>query len=309
MKSVTLVKKSPDQKVGVGLREKGGAIYIKKISKSGLFANSELGVDDKVLSINGKRFAENQTLEEYKEMTLDDENIEKITIVVRKAGARASTSKSRKKKKFKKEVHLNPDGTPVLGSAFGFGVAQEEAERVQVMCKATKATDGQDVGLAFVKVGDKLFVSGISGDSIFHPDRLDDDGAGGDGQLEFGDRVASVNDTNFMSYADVDYALALLRKQSTRECVLYVEKGWNVLRSGHVDPIHFDPSLAKRGKVRHKPTAAARTAAGADRGDDDGDSASSEEVPNNEPPDSKGAAPSTKDDGEGEEGEKMWWDT
>mmetsp|Transcript_42764 Transcript_42764/g.103445 ORF Transcript_42764/g.103445 Transcript_42764/m.103445 type:complete len:372 (+) Transcript_42764:98-1213(+) len=247
MISVTLTKEKPDQKVGVELKqEKDGSIFIKKISKNGLFHGSELEGGDKVLSINGKRIQKHQRLEDYIEATLDNENLEKITIVGRKASAWGNSPKpDAEKKVFKKEIKLNPDGTPIPYGETG----NEEEEKEQFMVKATKEKEGQEVGVAFVKVGDKVFVSGIAPDSIFHPSKAS--GEEGATSLEYGDRIAGVNDTNFMNYADPALASKLLAKKSAMECELYVEKGWNVLGTGHVDPIHYDPSLARGGKERY----------------------------------------------------------
>ncbi|CAJ1934624.1 unnamed protein product [Cylindrotheca closterium] len=311
MISVTLTKKSPDQKFGVDLKQdKDGTVFVKKISKSGLFHGSELEVEDKILSINGKRITKRQTLVEYMEETVDNETIEKITIVAKKPSAWGkSPTPDGEKKVFKKEIKLNPDGTPIpYELADGMG---DEEEKEQIMIKATKGKDGQDVGVAFTKVGDKLFVCGISADSIFHPSK----NTGGGPQLEFGDRVASVNDTNFMNYADAAFATKLLGKKSAKECVLYVEKGWEILGTGHVDPIHFDPSLARGGKARY---AEPKKETKAEPESDDNGSISSDEIPSEsedekEPegsgvakPDLKEVAPPPKDDTPVDGG--MWWD-
>ncbi|KAL3936295.1 MAG: hypothetical protein SGBAC_008362 [Bacillariaceae sp.] len=314
MISVTRTKESADQKVGVELKQdKDGAIFIKKISKNGLFKGNELEVGDKVLSISGKRIEKNQSLEDYVEATLDNENLEKITIVGRKQTAWGKTTPTKGEKKvFKKEFKLDANGIPILYGSEENAKAVDDEEKVQVLCKATKEKEGQAVGVTFVKVGDKLFVSGISAESIFHPSKKQEDGEGV--ELEFGDRIASVNDTNFMSYADAAYAEKLLNKKSARECTLYVEKGWDILGTGHVDPIHYDPTLARGGKARYAKKEEPEPESDAD--DSSVEVASKDgSIEEKEPegsgiakPDLKAVAPPPKDD-EPITDEGMWWDT
>ena len=303
--SITKTKESPDQEVSVTLKQDAeGVICIKKISKSGLFHHTELEVDDKVMSINGHRLAKNETLEDFMEATLDNENATKITIVAKKPSAWGKVEPEEEAKTFKKEFRLSAGGTPL--SYDDERLQQEEEEKVQKVVKAKKEKEGQPVGVTFVKVGDKLFVSGIATDSIFHPDMKPK----GSAELEFGDRIASVNDTNFMSYADGDYATKLLEKRSAMECVLYVEKGWNVLGPGHVDPIHFDPTLVRGGKARYAPKVEEEP----EDAESEVEISDSEDEGEKEPegsgiakPDLKEVAPPPKDDAP-LDGDKMWWD-
>jgi len=248
--SVSKKKESPDQKVGVALKQDiDGVVFIKKIAKSGIFHETELQVDDQVLSINHRRLGANETLDEYIESTLNNPEAEKITIVVRKADSVQSP-----KKHFERELRRSAGGTLEKPDP-------EEKDKEQHMVKGIKKKGSQKVGVTFVKVGDKLFVSGISSKSIFHFSKKPKVSA----ELEFGDRIVAVNDTNFMNYADEKLAEKLLAKSSVMECVLYVEKGWDVLNRSHVDKKHFDPKLERGGK--HYPPAAPSLAE--DLSDDD----------------------------------------
>ena len=52
--SLTVKKTDPDQKVGIGLVKQKGGVFVTKLSKHGLFQGTEIGINDKILSINGQ---------------------------------------------------------------------------------------------------------------------------------------------------------------------------------------------------------------------------------------------------------------
>jgi hypothetical protein len=190
------------------------------------------------------------------------------------------------KQAFKKDVGLGTDGSVNLHMhPSDFLKDQDEDARPQVLVRAEKKEEGEDVGVAFKKIGENLYVSGIASGSMFLER----------GFLELGDRICAVNDTNFMDYADAAFATKLLNKSTVMKCEMYVEKGWNALNiPDDVDPCHFDKNLGKS-----KPKAAAAPVP----------ESKSEEVAEPEPKKKEKAAPPPPKKKEEESGEvKMWWD-
>jgi hypothetical protein len=188
------------------------------------------------------------------------------------------------KKVYKKDANLSADGSvnPHLHPA-DFLKEQDDDDdaRPQVCVRAEKKEEGQDVGVTFKKVGENVYVSGIASDSIFL-----------ESGLELGDRICSVNDTNFMSYADATFASKLLNKKKVMEGVMYVEKGWDQLNiPGDVDTCHFDTNPGKpKPKPKPKPAAAP------------------EPKPEPEPKKKEEASPPPPKKKEEPGVEKMWWD-
>jgi C-terminal processing protease CtpA/Prc len=90
---------------------------------------------------------------------------------------------------------------------------QEDDGKEQIAIIANKIFAKQDIGVRFVDQDNMIFVSHITHDSIFL-----------DTELELGDRVVSVNEMNFMTYADSNYAGKLIAK-AAKAVTLVVEKG------------------------------------------------------------------------------------
>eukprot|EP00980_Cylindrotheca_fusiformis_P021440 scaffold8301_cov184-Cylindrotheca_fusiformis.AAC.8 len=257
--SVTVRKSDPNQKAGVKVVQRQDGIYITGITKNGLLDNTQIAVGDKLLSINGKRLRRGEDTHDF--MKLISTSRDKVTMVVKKANSKRTNSIPPKKEKVpqklvQKEAFRKPDGSfdyeinPELTS-YQKAVAANVDDKEQILVPAKKYFREQDCGLTFKKKRDMLFVNGITLDSIFK-----------DTQLEFGDRVVSVNDVNFMTYADANYAATLL-KRAKGDVNIIVEKGWAEMDMNvDVDPHHDKPcrvSVARpdvafgNNTVDHKP--------------------------------------------------------
>jgi PDZ domain-containing secreted protein len=239
--SVTIKKTDPDQKAGIKLAQKQGGLYVTGILENGFFHGSEIEADDKILSLNGKRLQPGENIKDFMSniSTLGD----KVTIVVKKANmqpsrtARSMSPTKRRKKLVKKLQARQADGSydgginPTLKRYEEATSDGENEEYDQHRIRAQKLLPKQGAGVLFKKLGDMLFVSGIALDSVFR-----------DTVLALGDRVVSVNDVNFMSYADGPYATTLL-KRGNDEVSLVVEKGWKEFnKEKDVDEHHDKPS-------------------------------------------------------------------
>lgn len=240
--SVTVKKDDPNEKAGLKMVQKQGGIFITKITENGLFHGTELEVDDRVLSINGKRIRPGESAQDFmNHITISKD---KVTIVVKKAklkprsAARSlspSGQRRRRKKIVTKQVGRNADGSfdynidPTLENYVKETGELDDKEQFRI--RAKKIFEKQGAGVAFKKIDDMLFVSGISLDSIFR-----------DTNLMLGDRAVSINGTNFMSYVDKTYAETIL-KRAKGECELVVERGWdNFNADNDVDELHDKPS-------------------------------------------------------------------
>jgi len=108
---------------------------------------------------------------------------------------------------------------------------EKEDEKEQLSITANKMFTKQDIGLTFKHIDNMIFISSISLDSIYQ-----------DTEIELGDRVVSVNGTNFMSYGDVKYVRKLIQK-APKEITITVEKGHkNFNPIVDVDPRHSMPT-------------------------------------------------------------------
>ena len=164
--SVTVKKTDPDQKVGIGLvkqQKNGGGVFVTKLSKHGLFQNTEIEIDDKILSINGNRIGKDESIDDFMQHIITA--TEKVTIVVKKANVDPSsrarsksptrpgtgTGGSRKKKMFTKDV-LNSDGSfnpnvdPSVSSYTKATGADDDKAQIRIRVK--KDVEGQRSGLA-----------------------------------------------------------------------------------------------------------------------------------------------------------------
>eukprot|EP00980_Cylindrotheca_fusiformis_P001165 scaffold321_cov95-Cylindrotheca_fusiformis.AAC.6 len=191
------------------------------------------------------------------------------------------------KKKYHKEVILTADGSvdPNITPEDILRGPIDDDDLPQICVKAEKQEEGQDVGLTFKKIDANIYVSGIKSDSIFR-----------DSELELGDRICSVNDTNFMSYADPTFAVKLLNKKKVMECVMYVERGWNRLKiPDDVDACHYDKNP---GAPKSKPAPPPEP-------EPEPEPEDSESEPEPEPEPKKETPPPPK---KKEPLEKMWWE-
>lgn len=236
--SVTVRKTDPNQKAGVKVVQKQDGIFITAINENGLLDNTKIEVGDKLLSINGKRLRRGENTRDF--MKLIASSRDKVTMVVKKAnskqGKRNSPEKRKPQKLVQKDTFRKADGSfdyevnPVLKS-YKKAVSRNLDDKEQIRIEAKKLFPAQRCGLSFKKKESMLFVNGISLDSIFK-----------DTELEFGDRVVSVNNVNFMTYSDAKYAATLL-KRAKGDASIIVEKGWGKLDvKADVDPHHDLPS-------------------------------------------------------------------
>ena len=235
--SVTVWKSDPTQKAGIKVVQKQIGIFVTDITEKGLLDNTQIDIGDKLLSINGKRLRRGETTKEF--MQHIAQSRDKVTIVVKKGNSpqkRVPVKKRKSHKIVEKDKHRLADGSfdyrinPTLDK-YQKAIEKDNDDKDQIRIRATKILGQDGGGLAFKLIDGMLFVSGICVDSIFK-----------DTQLDLGDRIASVNDVNFMSYADASYAKTLLRR-AKGECELIVEKGWDKFRIGtDVDDCHDKPS-------------------------------------------------------------------
>lgn len=239
--SVTVKKTDPNQKAGIKLVQKEGGVFVSAVVEGGLFDGSEIGVNDRVLSINGHRLQAGQSFEVF--MYVIAEAKEKVTIVVKRANLKARrgvrSSKSQSSMTRKKLVHKdgirNLDGSLNLdinpGVSKFVAAIDDKDDKPQFRIRAQKLFQKQGPGVTFKKIGEMLFVSGIAMDSIFR-----------DTQLALGDRIVEVNDVNFMNYADGPYADILLTK-SKEKVSMVLEKGWKTFNAEtDTDSCHNKPS-------------------------------------------------------------------
>eukprot|EP00980_Cylindrotheca_fusiformis_P021441 scaffold8301_cov184-Cylindrotheca_fusiformis.AAC.9 len=238
---VSVKKTDPNQKIGIKLAQRPGGLYITGILDDGLFDGSEIEIGDRVLSLNGQRLKPGESISDF--MSNMSTFKEKVTIVVKKVNvktsrnARSMSPGRRRKKLVKKQGARKADGSfdyeinPTLEAYEKATSDDRDDEIVQHRIRAQKLYPKQNAGVLFKKIGEMLFVNGIALDSIYR-----------DTVLAVGDRVVSVNDVNFMSYADAAYATTLL-KRGNKEVSLVVEKGWKKLNmEKDVDKNHNLPS-------------------------------------------------------------------
>ncbi|KAL3939264.1 MAG: hypothetical protein SGBAC_005989 [Bacillariaceae sp.] len=249
--SVTVYKSTANQKAGIKVVQKADGIYITAIAKGGLLDETRVDVGDKLLSINGRRARAGQDTREF--MKLISTAGEKVTIVVKKDKGKKKSSNNKSPGRTKKLVQA--DVFRAKDGSFDFNINPELEEFEKKLSKVnaddyeqfpivgSKLFEGQGAGLAFKNKEGMLFVSGISFDSIF-----------AETELEFGDRIVSVMDVNFMNYADEKYAKTLIKK-AKGEVNIVVEKGWNKLAKAEQDAQHGMPRQEsivipkKRGKI------------------------------------------------------------
>jgi C-terminal processing protease CtpA/Prc len=153
-----------------------GSYKVTKIANDSIFVGSELQVGDTVLSLSGKSVRD-AFIDEMIESGNNAED--KVTIVIIQASARP-----RKEKKAK-------------GSKPNVIMAEREGN--------------EDVGIRFIDQGNKLIVSEIHEDSIFHAT-----------ELRVGDCVAKVNEMDFFAYADAAYALRIANKKGSKTVTLHL---------------------------------------------------------------------------------------
>lgn len=221
--SVTVRQSETGQKAGLKLVQKDGSLYVSKVLTTGLFHGSEIEEGDKILSLNGKRLRRGETANEFLSNFMEKQD--KITVVVKKAKIEAispARSLSPARRRRRKLVNLE-------------GVIDQE-DHDQYRFRAEKYYSKQTGGLMFHKIGQNLFVSGIASDSIFK-----------ETGIAIGDRVVSVNDVNFLSYADGPYAVTLL-KRGEGEVSIVVEKGWSTWDPKFTDENHNRPVLEDEPK-------------------------------------------------------------
>lgn len=236
--SITIKKLDPDEKAGMTLVQKGGALYVSKILKSSPFNGSDIEEGDKILSLNGQKLKRGETTSDFLKHLKETQG-DKITVVVKKLKSAASSaarslSPSAQRRRRKKLVQDNR--------------VRDAEDHDQYRMHATKLYPKQTSGLYFHKIGPNLFVSGIASNSIFK-----------ETVLTVGDRVVMVNDVNFLSYADGNYATTLL-KRADDTVHLVVEKGWTTWDPKFTDENHDKPVvedgqpkvLKKEAKKEHK---------------------------------------------------------
>jgi C-terminal processing protease CtpA/Prc len=252
MISVTVRKDDPSEKAGIRLSLlENGRVVVTAVAKNGLFADSEVEVGDIVLSINGKRLRKGEGAEAL--VNVVEKAEDKVTAVVKKANMkdrkerkkidRGKTEDNNKETKKSYEgiaVH-NPDGSLKLGA-----VKTEDANGPdsQIAIAASKVSKDQDIGLKFQVQDKMLFVVDIDEDSIFH-----------DSALAIGDRVVSINDMNFRSFADANYAMVILKKAEVTVTIV-VEKGHENFKPDPtvaVKEASKDKNPVKRSSSKSKP--------------------------------------------------------
>jgi C-terminal processing protease CtpA/Prc len=227
--SVTVRKNDLNEKAGIKLHlEENGRVHIQAIAKNGIFNESEVEVGDIVLSINGKRLQ----IGEGPEILMNVINVAKntVTVVVKKphiaprksieiiesGSEHDNNQRSSKSYKGNKAKH-NVDGS-LDYKCTTEGKKDPNAPLDQMTISAVKEFRERDVGLVFSVKDKMMFITEITVDSIFKGT-----------MLEVGDRVVSVNDMNFRSYADAVYADRILRKADSVITIL-VEKDHNSIK-------------------------------------------------------------------------------
>ena len=235
--SVTVRKDDPSEKAGIRLAlQENGRVVVTAVAKNGLFAESEVEVGDIVLSINGKRLRKGEGPEAL--VNVVERAEDRVTAVVKKANMalrkdeirnahvdRGNTHDNNKesKKSYQGTAVHNADGSLKLAAV---KTEDKNAPKSQIAIAASKSSKDEDDGIELQVQDKKLFVVYIDGDdSIF---------AGTD--LEVGDRVVSINDMNFRSYADAKYAKTILKKAEITVTI--------VVEKGH-DSFTPDPSIAE----------------------------------------------------------------
>eukprot|EP00934_Nitzschia_sp_Nitz4_P006090 Nitzschia sp. Nitz4//scaffold75_size92586//24921//30479//NITZ4_004847-RA/size92586-augustus-gene-0.88-mRNA-1//-1//CDS//3329557681//6080//frame0 len=216
MVSVIVNKESPTQRIGLGFIEREQVVSVSDKTEDGLFWDTPVEVGDVVLSINGTKFNQVDSLKEYISLIANAEG--KLTVIVKKKSLPRSARKRANKRYFERAKHRNEDGSlnyelnPRLDK---LRLAQDaNDEKPQYIIRARKLYPKQGVGLRFKDIGTMTFVSAIASDSIFK-----------DSELELGDRVVGVGKMNCQDYAKGEQVLALLGK-STNAVSIVVEKGY-----------------------------------------------------------------------------------
>jgi C-terminal processing protease CtpA/Prc len=255
--SITVRKENPDQKSGIGLIERSGAVYVTKITENGLFHGSELDIGDVVLSINGKRIRPGEGPDALlKHITKAKAT---VTMVVKKAnkmasrGARSLSPMTRRRKAREAEKEANKiyrglakrnlDGSLDLTAAEAWETEEDVDDNiVDDTITAKKIFSKQDVGLKFAAIDNKLFVSKISTESIFL-----------DSGLEVGDRILEINQMSFRQYVDAKYALKIIAKAKDTVS-MEVEKGHTRYKAAVLASAEEEEESVDDGKVDNKPS-------------------------------------------------------
>jgi predicted metalloprotease with PDZ domain len=81
---VTVQKQSKNERLGVAVVVRAGHLYINEISSSGLFVNTQLEINDLVVSINGVSFRSNPNAQEALAVVQNVKST--VTFVVKKLG-------------------------------------------------------------------------------------------------------------------------------------------------------------------------------------------------------------------------------
>ena len=232
--SVTVRKDDVKDKVGIRLEaDINGRIRVVNIATNGLFANSEVEIGDIVLSVNGKRLGKGEGPEAL--LAAIAKASSKVTVVVKK-----TCIEPRVPDKPKKKASSIEDNNVVRVDTYYAGQSKhnedgsiafhtkEEVEQKKikkdkeaiVSCSISANKEdgkGNDIdesgGINFVVQNKLLFVAGINKRSCFRKT-----------DLAIGDRVLSINDCNFRSYADAAFALNIVVKAPSAVTIV-VEKG------------------------------------------------------------------------------------
>lgn len=228
--SVTVRKDHPKEKAGIRLEaEENGRIRVVNIATNGLFAGSEVEIGDIVLSVNGKRLARGEGPESLVEVIANAQS--KVTMVVKKTSTQPRVAEKQPKDKdkicdnnvAKEDTYYAGQSKHKEDGSIAFHSKQEVEERkkksktVSTTISANKE-DGitEDIddtaGLVFIVRNKLLYVADIDASSCFVNSKLD-----------VGDRVLSINDCNFRSYADAALASKMVVKAKNAVTIV-VEK-------------------------------------------------------------------------------------
>ena len=280
--SVTVRKNTPDEKLGIKLyQDSVGRVRVKEIARNGVFCDvDDIQVGDIVMSVNGKRLKAGEDVSVLHEV-IKSATV-KVTMVVRQdrpegageggtAGSDGGKSSGSSKKKAGKETDTKADDNARKSrksyqgktkhntdGSIKLGVSVHDSNDVgeQVTISASKMTPNQDSMIDYIVSDGSLYVSSIDKDSIFI-----------DTELEIGDRVLSINDMSFRSYAEVKYAKKMTEK-SKIVVTLVVEKGGSVpsiLEGKKKDSGSGKSSNSKRGSsVSDESSTASCTSFGGD---------------------------------------------
>jgi len=230
--SVTVRKDEAKEKIGIRLEaDDKGRIRVVNIATNGMFAGSEIEVGDIVLSVNGKRLAKGEGPEALVEVIAKANT--KVTVVVKKSNIEPRVPEKPERDANKIEDNNvvrvdtyytgqskhNEDGSLAFHTKEEVKQMQEKKEKI-ISCSITaNKADGKgdeidnSAGLDFVVQNKLLFVARIDKGSCFRKTKL-----------AVGDRVLSINDCNFRSYADAAFASTIVVK-AQNAVTMVLEKG------------------------------------------------------------------------------------